>query len=86
MLDIISGLVATYKTSSVVNNVQPTEVLISLRTRFGTYCNAYDSTGSVSAGRLQAHPDPAASDEIFRLIDLNGGALAHIPHPLGGDR
>jgi hypothetical protein len=28
----------------------------------------YDSTGPVSAGKVQPHPDPAVSDEIFTIF------------------
>src|SRR2546422_6698913 len=45
-----------------------------MRTRRGTYFNAYDSNGPVSAQALQAHPDPLVSDEIFTI--LLGEAIA----------
>lgn len=46
------------------------------QTRIGYYLNCYDSKG-----KCQAQPtysdNPSVSDEIFRLVDLNGGSLVH---------
>lgn len=48
---------------------------IAIRTRSGRYFNAYDSRGNVSAHALRAHPDPVYSDELFTIVDLNGGKV-----------
>ena len=44
-------------------------------TRKDYYINAYDSTGNVRAQRRGNTTNVNASDEIFRLLDLNGGSL-----------
>ena len=73
--DLQAGIRSLAQITQDVRAAQPQEVLMSLRTRRGTYFNAYDSTGPVSAGHPQAHPDPLVSDEIFTLIDRNGWQL-----------
>ncbi|MDJ0717186.1 MAG: hypothetical protein QNJ54_23710 [Prochloraceae cyanobacterium] len=46
-----------------------------LKTRSGYYLNAYDSIGNVTAIPKGNTIRLEASDEIFRLVDLNGGVL-----------
>lgn len=47
---------------------------VIFQTRKNYYINCYDSKGACQAQPTFSN-DPAVSDEIFSLVDLNGGAL-----------
>ena len=72
---ILAGLVlgaATFPT--LISPAAASGDLVMLKTRAGYSLNSHGSTGNVSA-IPKPNYDPAVSDEIFRLFDLNGGSL-----------
>ena len=67
-INLLLGLISI----PIVAASQTTRVIFS--TRSGYYLNCYDSQGACQAKPTYSN-NPAISDEIFTLVDLNGGYL-----------